>query len=270
MPTFKRNEVELFFQETGEGIPFVFQHGLGADVTQPFGLFKPPAGVRLIGFDARGHGSSRTGPPGNISLKTSADDLLALLDHLKIPQAIVGGISMGAAIALNFATRHPERVKGLILSRPAWLDGPNPFNVKMFGLIAHLINTVGPLEGLFLFQATPDFAELRRDYPDTATSLCNQFRHPRAVEIAKSLSPIANDSPLESLDELKGIGVPTLILANKRDPIHPFHYGARLSEEIPGAEFREIPSKSENLEAHLRDVQTAMEQFLAKHFLASA
>src|SRR5687768_12609200 len=110
---FERDGIRFHFRSTGEGVPFVYQHGLGADVDQPFNLFTPPEGVRLLGFDCRMHGA--TAPPGDandISLATFADDMLALLDFLEIEQAIVGGISMGAAVALNFALRFPARTRG--------------------------------------------------------------------------------------------------------------------------------------------------------------
>lgn len=267
MPNFTNNGVTLNYQETGRGLPFIFQHGLGADLTQPFALFNPPEDVRLIGFDARAHGSSQPGPIEQISLRTFADDLRALLNHLKIDRAVVGGISMGAAIALNFATRFPENVTGLILSRPAWVDGPNPFNVKMFGLIANLINTVGPEEGLRLFQQSTEFAELQREFPDTAASFCNQFRSPRARESAANLSRLPGDSPIDNIESLHTIRVPTLILANDLDPIHPLDYGLRLAAEIPNAEFREIPSKSRDLPAHLTAVQSHLEEFLTRYLL---
>jgi pimeloyl-ACP methyl ester carboxylesterase len=267
MPHFSHNGVSLFYKETGEGMPFVFQHGLGADVNQPFGLFKPPAGVRLICMDARGHGSSELGQPEQIAIGTFADDLAALLHHLEISRAVVGGISMGAAIALNFALRYPARVMGLVLSRAAWLDGPNPFNVKMFGLVSQLIHSAGPLEGLVLFQASSEYAELLREFPDTAASLSNQFRHPRAREMAMNLNRIPNDAPIRDLNVLSQISAPTLILANRRDPIHPFEYGARLAEEIDNAQFREIPSKSDDLQGHLRQTQNEIEEFLTEQFL---
>src|SRR5262249_6583263 len=136
MAHFIHDHIQFHYRDEGSGLPFFFQHGLGADISQPFSLFRPAPSVRLIAFDARGHGQTNPlGPPEKLGLTTSANDALALMDHLRIRQAVVGGISMGAAIALNFVLRYPERVVGLVLSRPAWLDAPNPWNVKMFSLL---------------------------------------------------------------------------------------------------------------------------------------
>ena len=66
-----------------------------------------------------------------LTIATLADDLIGLLDHLGIEQAVIGGISLGAAVAVNVALRYPERVLGLVLSRPAWIDGPLPENVAL-------------------------------------------------------------------------------------------------------------------------------------------
>ena len=175
---------------------------------------------------------------------------------------------MGAAIALNFALRYPAKTLGLVLSRPAWLDGPNPFNQRMFGLVANLIKTAGANEGLRLFQELPEFKEMKRDFPATADSLSTQFEHPRAREFAATLSRIPNDSPLNDIEQLRSIHCPTLILANKRDPMHPYEYGVRLAEMIPGAQFREIASKSVDVNEHLREVQQFIEEFLAQTFLS--
>src|SRR6266511_4006951 len=110
MPFFDYDGIHFHYREAGSGIPFVFQHGLGADVSQTFELFKPPAGLRLLTFDCRGHGETRPlGPEEKISIETFTEDLRAFLDHLKIDRAIIGGISMGAAIALRFALEHPRR-----------------------------------------------------------------------------------------------------------------------------------------------------------------
>src|SRR5678816_3082409 len=130
MPTFHHDSIAFHYEESGSGLPFVFQHGLGADVTQPFGLFTPPRGLRLIALDVRAHGlTAPLGGPAKLCFRTFAEDLLALFDHLRLERAVVGGISMGAALALHFAVRWPERVLGLVLSRPAWLEKPCPWNL---------------------------------------------------------------------------------------------------------------------------------------------
>src|SRR5436305_462059 len=109
MPFFDCDGLTFHYREAGMGTPLVFQHGLGGDVNQPFGLFAPPPGIRLLAFDCRGHGETRPlGNPEKLSLASFADDLLACMNHLAIERAVVGGISMGAAVALNFALRFPE------------------------------------------------------------------------------------------------------------------------------------------------------------------
>ena len=268
MPYFQHDGIEFHYREAGHGIPFFFQHGLGAEVGQPFGLFKPPAGFRLLGYDCRGHGQTRpVGDLEKIALASFADDLHALMDFLKVPRAIVGGISMGAAVALNFTLRFPERVLGLTLSRPAWLDGPNPRDVTMFSVAARLLREHGPERGQALFRQTPEYLETLRLYPDTAKSLCLQFENPRALENIANLERIPRDTPNSDRRAWTLIKVPTLVLANRQDPIHPFEYGETLARAIPGAEFREITSKSINLEQHGRDVQRHLETFLRRHFL---
>src|SRR5262245_51579401 len=172
MPFFLRDGINFHYCDEGSGLPFFFQHGLGADVSQPFSLFKPPAGVRLLAFDCRGHGETRPlGDPEKISIDAFAEDLLALMDHLKIDHAVIGGISMGAATALNFTLRSPDRVLGLVLSRPAWLDVPHADNVNVFSQMAKLIQEHGAKRGAELFQQTDAYRNTLRESPETATSL---------------------------------------------------------------------------------------------------
>jgi pimeloyl-ACP methyl ester carboxylesterase len=61
--------------------------------------------------------------------------------------------------------------------------------------------------------------------------------------------------------------VPTLILASRQDPIHPFEYGGQIAQIIPNSEFHEITPKSISKERHVLDVQEALEPFLRHHFL---
>ncbi len=269
MPFFPHDGIEIHYRDEGSGLPFFFQHGLGGETNLVFPLFTPPPGVRLLGFDARGHGETRPlGNPERIGIASFADDLLALMDHLDIPRAIIGGISMGAAISINVALRFPERVLGLVLSRPAWLDSPQPGNVAVFTQIAELIRRHGARAGGEEFRRSELYQKLCREAPDTANSLLAQFNHPRAEETVVKLERIPKDTPLYSLSALGSIRVPTLVLANRQDPIHPFAYGEILARTIPGAEFREITAKSVSLEQHAAGVQRCLEDFLRRHFTA--
>lgn len=267
MPTFRHDGLLFHYLETGAGVPFFYQHGLGGETSLVFALVKPPPGVRLIGFDARGHGETRPlGDPAKLGLSLFADDLGGLMDHLKIERAVVGGISMGAAVTLNFTLRFPARVLGLVQSRPAWLDFPQPENLKAFGLIARFIREHGARRGRDLFGKHELYLRWRREFPDAANSLLSQFNHPRAEETVAKFERIPADTPCRDRAEWAKIRVSTLVLANRRDPIHPFEFGQTLACLIPGAEFRELTSKSVSLERHEADVRRHLAGFLQRHF----
>jgi pimeloyl-ACP methyl ester carboxylesterase len=263
MAFFARDGLRFHFRESGAGIPFFYQHGLGADVDQPFGLFKPPQGFRLIAFDCRAHGQTEpVGDPQKMSLAAFADDLLALMDLLRIERAIVGGISMGAAVALNFALRFPQRVLALPLQRPAWLAEPNRRNIEIFGEVAKLIREQGGQAGAETFKCSKLYTEIMQESPDCANSLLLQFGSPRASERVVRLERLPQDAPNFDRADWRKIKCPTLILANRQDPIHPFEFGEILAREIPGAELCELTPKSVSVERYTQDVQCFIEGFL--------
>jgi len=240
---------------------------LGADVAQPFGLFRPPGGIRLISFDCRAHGRTRpVGPPEKISLTAFADDLLGLLDHLHIEKAVVGGISMGAAVALNFASLHPDRLLGLVLHRPAWLDEARKDPAAVFTVIAGLLRRHGAEKGLALFKQSEIYRQALAASPAGASSLAAQFLHPRAEECAVRLEKIPVDHPGSDRRAWRAIAVPTLVLASDRDPLHPLAYGATLAREIPGAQFKELTPKSVSVDLHQAEAQRFLENFLLDRF----
>lgn len=271
MPCFSHDGIQFHYQETGSGLPFIFQHGLGADVSQPFSLCQPPSGIRLIAFDARGHGQTQPmGDAGKLRFEVFGEDLLALMKHLALDRAIVGGISMGAALALHFTLRWPERVTGLVLSRPAWLEEPCAWNVDMFTLISGLIREHGAKQGLLEFHRTPQYHEALAKWPDVANSLSLQFQHPHAEESAVKLERIIKDTPHPDRAAWSRVRVPTLVLGNRLDPVHPFEYAEELTRAIPGAGLREITPKGVSLEQHNADVQRWLEEFIGDHFAPSA
>jgi pimeloyl-ACP methyl ester carboxylesterase len=259
----------LFFRrdEDGQGLPFVFQHGLGGDLSQPFSVYDPAPGIRVLGFDWRGHGQTHPlGDPSKLTIATFAEDLIAFLDLLEVDRVAIGGISLGSAVAVNVALRFPDRVLGLVLSRPAWIDAPLPANVHLYGTIARLIRELGTTKGLVQFLETPQYQAMERESPDCARSLIGQFEQPRAEECVARLERLPGDTPCSSRDDYRKIQIPTLILGNHKDPIHPWTFAETLAKLIPGAELREITPKSVSVERHAADVKSALDAFLIHHF----
>ncbi|MBM3290834.1 MAG: alpha/beta fold hydrolase [Candidatus Hydrogenedentes bacterium] len=261
---FDRDGIRFHYRDEGAGIPFVYQHGLGADLSQPFSFF---AGghrdVRLMAMDCRGHGQTRPlGPEERIGIASFADDVVAFMDHRGVDRAVVGGISMGAAIALNIALRYPARVRALVLQRPAWLGQPIPDNLRVLVQIGEMIRAHGARRGKELFLASPEYAALERESPDTAASNLAQFDHLRAEETCAKLVRIPHDAPCADR-AWTAVRVPTLVIANRVDPVHPYAFGETLAREIPGAQFAEVTSKSISLERHTAEVRESIEDFIA-------
>ena len=267
MPNFAHDGLCFHYVESGDGLPVVFQHGLGCDLSQIVNLFQPPPTFRLITMDARAHGQTQPlGPVEKLGFNTFAEDLVALLDHLGINQAVVGGSSMGAAMALNMALRFPQRVQALILYRPCWIDQPLPANASGYPRIAQCLQQYGAKEGSEQFRQSDEFQEIFRQSPYVANSQLSLFYDPRAEETAIKFDRIARDAPCKNLAELGAIRVPVLVLANRQDPVHPFEYGTILTQAIAGAKFCEVASKSEGEDRHAADVRAAITEFLRSSF----
>jgi pimeloyl-ACP methyl ester carboxylesterase len=274
MANFERDGIVFHYLDVGQGIPFVFQHGIGGDVRQPAGLFRPPNGIRMLCCDARGHGQTQPlGDPSALTFDTFGDDLVAWLDRLGLARAVVGGISMGAGVALNVAVRYPERVAGLVCSRPAWLDGPMPAeNVARYAGIARLLRAVGAASDrdqalrctLADFEASDDYRGLVARSPDTAQSLRGQLTNERAVAAVARLERLPADRPLADLRALAAIRVPVLVLAHRQDPIHRFAFGEKLARAIPRARLVELTPKSIARERHGAEVQNCLDTFLSQ------
>lgn len=95
-----------------EGTPVVFVNSLGSDFRIWDGVVESLERP-ILRYDKRGHGLSNA-PEGLYSIADFADDLLGLLDHLKLKRIVLVGISVGGQIALEFASRFPSRLAGVV------------------------------------------------------------------------------------------------------------------------------------------------------------
>jgi pimeloyl-ACP methyl ester carboxylesterase len=117
MPYLTRGDTRLFYEDSGEGLAILLAHGFGASTAMWRGQVDAFSDrYRLIRWDMRGHGQTEC--PDDLSQYSQAHcvaDMVALLDHLKIEQAVIAGHSLGGFMSLAFNVDHPKRVKALIL-----------------------------------------------------------------------------------------------------------------------------------------------------------
>jgi 3-oxoadipate enol-lactonase len=125
MPSASVNGISIAYSDSGGGGPtVVLSHGYLMDSS----MFDPQVAAlvpeyRVITWDERGFGGTRaTGP---FSYWDSANDVISLLDHLGIKQAVLGGMSQGGFISLRAALLAPQRVRALVLiDSQAGLESP--------------------------------------------------------------------------------------------------------------------------------------------------
>lgn len=251
----------LAYEDSGEGVTVLWQHGLGADRRQPAEVFPVVAGIRRLTLECRGHGESELGDPARLSIATFQADTLSLLDHLGIDQAIVGGISLGAAITMRLAALYPHRVAGLILARPAWVVGPS-LSMAPYQEVADVLERLGPVEGAKHFEFSGCLATVAAVSPDNAESLMGFFTRPNPESTIALLSSIPKDSPGVDEKDITKIAAPVLIVGNHHDFVHPLAYAERLQQILPHATMAVITSKSINKDLYKFDFRGALSRFL--------
>lgn len=262
--TFLRGDaaLRLYDSEAG-GLPVLFQHGLGGDATQVAENFPDGPRYRRLTLECRGHGASRPGGVRPFSLALFAADVFAAADALGIGRFVVGGISMGAAIALAIAVGHPHRVAGVVLARPAWDFTPAPENMRPYAEVAACLRAEAPDAARQRFRASATAAMLAELAPDNLASLLGFFDRPDPALTAALLADIAGDGPGVSEAQAAAIAVPTLVIGHRRDFAHPLTTARRLAEAIPGARLAEITPKATDKPCHIAEFRTAVDDFLA-------
>jgi pimeloyl-ACP methyl ester carboxylesterase len=265
MPFVELRGIRFHYVLSGLQGPLVaFQHGLGGDVSQPQGILGQSASLRTLAFDCRGHGRTEPiGPSEDLTFTVFADDLGAILDALGLERVIVGGISMGAGVALNFAIRYPSRVAGLILSRPSWLDTGYPKNLEILKRICRHLKDDGPEATRQWLPTDPEFQRIQSISRDNAASLTRQLERPDVEGMIPLLERVPASSPCPAPEAWRQVHAPTLVIVNGRDALHPLAYGERLAAGIPGASLVEITPKELDPAAHAHDTARVIEEFVA-------
>lgn len=235
--SFLSQATRLFAVEDGVGLPVVMLHGGMADHLATLPFVGPLLGrCRVIAPDLRASGRSHDAGP--LSFDQLADDVIALLDHLGLTRAVVGGASGGSGVALRCALRHPGRVSGLALLLPVYAGaarGYTPAQAGLFQGIEALTRRV-VAEGVQVLR--PLYGHLPDGVREQAWAMLD---HLDAASVAATGRFLASgEQPFGSDDELRALRVPTLIVPGA-DPMHPPEVAALYAASIPGCAVASLP-----------------------------
>jgi pimeloyl-ACP methyl ester carboxylesterase len=192
---------------------------------------------RVIRFDARGFGASAAGA-GPLTMERIADDAAALLDHLGVERAAVGGCSMGGYAALAFARLHPARLRALYLQDTRAGADAEQAKANRAALAARVL-AEGSRAALEAFLPKLLGATTQREQPALVAQLAERIlaTAPRAIADALhglTLRPDAGPS-------LTGVRVPTLVLVGAEDVLTPPAESEAIAAAIPGARLVVVP-----------------------------
>jgi 3-oxoadipate enol-lactonase len=230
MATLKRPNCDLFYEETGEGPAIIFAHGAGGNHLswwQQVPVFA--SSYHCVAFDHRGWG--RSIPAGGPGPAAFVDDLIGLMDELRIDQAALVAQSMGGLACLGAAVQAPERIAALVMG----------------GTVGGLItDAIRPLyeasrarmrsEGLASLAYDPG---LRARDPALAflydeIMALNPPRDPGLIGAMADLAP--------NPDAVARLAMPILWVAGGNDPINPPGIMRAAHAHVPGSEYLEIPA----------------------------
>ncbi len=241
MPFFRYEGQRLAYTVHGSGSrPVVLLPGLLFSQRMHLPLARELAarGNRVVTLDLLGHGrSDRPRDMWRYSMPIYAEQVVALLDHLAIDEAVVGGTSLGANVALEVASLAPDRLRGMVVEMPvldnALLACAIFFTPMMIGL------TFGERGARLLAAAARAIPS--RAIPfwgDVVLDAIRQDPAPSAAVIQGVF--FGRTAPHRS--ERRTFQTPAVVIGHHRDPIHPFSDAGMLADELPNGRLIEANS----------------------------
>ncbi len=235
MPTAEVPGASIHYEEYGEGEPLLLIPCLASD--NGCWAFQMPAYAerfRCIAVDLPGIGGSPT-PEGRPSTARHADELAALLDALGLGRAHVAGVSLGAAVAMQFAARHPDRVRTLAL-HSAWpaTDAFMRACMDSWRGQARALPTIPDLvvQGIFPWVFTPEMYAERPEVLEEFGAIV-RARPAQSLEGFMAQSQAVLDHDASAV--LGDIVAPTLVTYGARDLLTSTRFAAPLTEGIRDA-----------------------------------
>jgi pimeloyl-ACP methyl ester carboxylesterase len=240
---------------------------------------------RVITWNYRGHGhSDMPVDPAAVTIRDHAQDLVRVLDHFGVKQAILAGHSMGVQVIYEFYALASERVRALIP-----ICGASGHPLDTFGGDGRLKDRIYPFLFRLLTSENPQFVQVWRTLFPTSFawrlaclleingSLVSRqdfepyLEHMGRMDLglfARTLQAASVHTAEPLLDQIR---VPTLIFAGERDGFTPVEVSYEMQRRIPGAELCVIPGGSHTAPIEVPElVQLRLDKFLRDHALEKA
>lgn len=243
------DDIQLAYTDAGLGQPVVLLHGYPFNRT----LWNEQVSAlsnsyRVITPDLRGFGESGASPrgesdasPGAATMNRMAQDVAALLDHLEISRAVIGGLSMGGYVALAFYKQFPSRVRALILAdtraQADTEEGKQTRHQQAEKALAE--GMAGIADSMLPKLLTPDTVSKR---PEVVKRVRDMMLKTKPEGAAGALLGMAERDDQTAL--LPQISCPTLILVGREDPITPVQDSEKMHREIAGSRLVVIENAS--------------------------
>ncbi|MET0558295.1 MAG: alpha/beta hydrolase [Solirubrobacterales bacterium] len=228
-------------EAAGEGPAVVLCHGLTA--TRRYVVHGSRAleraGHLVVSYDARGHGESDPAPAGEGYVYPRQVDDLERVVGAQLPPGrrfLLAGNSMGAHTAVAYALRHPERLAGLVLIGPSFTGAIEPESLAEWERLAAALET-GGVDGF-----VARIGETQPDSPwrDSVLRFTRErmLRHQDLAAVTRALREVPASRPFDSLEQLRSLRVPTLVVAShdEADPGHPYETAVAYAEALPLAQ----------------------------------
>ena len=226
------NDIQLAYNDEGSGPPVVLLHGY------PFNssMWNEQVAAlrdahRVVTPDLRGHGNSDS-VPGTATMNAMAQDVASLMDALDIPQAALGGLSMGGYVVLAFYRLFPNRVRSLILADTrAQADneeGKQNRAKQVEKVLAE--GMAGIVDSMLPKLLAPDTVSKR---PEVVKRIRDMMLQTKPEGAAAALRGMATSEDQTEL--LSQITLPALIVVGREDAITPLQDSEKMHQELRGS-----------------------------------
>ena len=246
-------DATIRYLDAGAGTPVIFIHGLGASMYAWRKNLAPvmAAGYRVLALDLLGFGSSDK-PARGYTNAAYAQLVVALMDSLHLPDAVLVGHSMGGEIAAEVAIAFPTRVRGLVLIGAAGLGTREPllFRVARWPV-------VGPLVLAFRGRALVGRL-LRATYADprkvTEPDVDQYYAPVAEAAYGRALRGVLREFQFGGLEgRLDAIAAPTLVLWGEADRLIPIALGRALAAQLNRSAFLSVPRAGHSVQEEAPD-----------------